>query len=151
MCWVQAACIMYGAGAVLGLAWPGSSAPLSSVCLVSSISPVSSIYVCMYLCAVSTCLLHAVSQHRGWLLAGRFLGMKSVMISPECSFVRVHMLDHATTKHGWISKIIKNHQPHVKLTNKIDGRYTPLLIILFTLSFAGREKGLYLIGNCSGL
>ena len=63
------------------------------------------------------------------------------------------MLDQAIHKHGWISKIIKKHQPYVKLTDddEVDGRYAPLLIKLFTPSLAGREKGLYLIGNCSGV
>ena len=61
------------------------------------------------------------------------------------------MLDHATPKHGWINKIIKNHRLHIELMDGMDEIYTPLLIILFTPSFAGREKGLYLIGNYTGV
>ena len=139
---------MYGAGAVLGLAWPGSSAPLASVCLVSRISPVSSIYV--FICAQypRACCMLSHSTSAGWPVPGH-------EICNDISRVQLCSCPHAgpttTTKHGWISKIIKNHQPHVKLTNKIDGRYTPLLIILFTPSFAGRVKGLDLIGNYSGV
>ena len=61
------------------------------------------------------------------------------------------MLYHATTKHGWINKIIKNHRLHIELMDGMDEIYTPLLIILFTPSFAGRVKGLDLIGNYSGV